>query len=182
MAGVALVFVHRSATYIVPVRVCRFATAVRAQDLAITECVACLGESVLGVHHFQHRRFASLMRRMVSRRLSAARSAELFSNSSSVVIGFGFSIQFSHICLEFALSHGEFALGLLASQVGLHYFAARRAPIPYRDIQRRRHRIAKVARAIGLMRREVWRINAVKIIERQRGEDRRFARTLTSNL
>src|SRR5882672_4696933 len=57
-------------------------------------------------------------------------------------------------------------------EVGLHHLAARRAPVPYGDIQSSDHGIAKVAYSVGLMCSEVGRINTVKIIECERGKIR----------
>ncbi len=76
----------------------------------------------------------------------------------------------SHIRLKFALGHGEFTLRLLAPQVGLHNFAASRAPVPYGDIQCGSHSIAKVTRPIRFVHGEMRCINAVKVIERKRGK------------
>src|SRR5512140_3319695 len=84
--------------------------------------------------------------------------------------GLGFRIKFPHVSLQLALGHGEFALRLLASQVSLYHLAPRRAPVPYGDIQRGSHGVAKVPRPIRLVRSKMRRVDAVKIIERERGK------------
>src|SRR5207253_32532 len=59
-------------------------------------------------------------------------------------------------------------LRLLAPEVSLYHLAVRGAPVPYGNVQRGRHSVAKVARSIRFARGKMGRIDAVEIVERKR--------------